>query len=290
MAVAGAGYVLLASSCMPSQDPVDLGPDPRTLTSCETNIDAAAPAFFKTYFRCVAITMNGSDIVIASDNLPPHPSYYYGKGSPNFAEFERYGSDQYGPNPNLIGKRSFKVTLPNVPVGRGLTITAAMVDGVVGSSPDEFALGPVGVALDSVALFNPLARPGDDIENEKYTFDSYNAHPAPEGSYHYHTATAGPLEVVKAAGFTSITAPGMASVELFGIMCDGTVVLGCTEINGDPVPATTLLDGQGGHVGDIRDAAGVVHFAARYHTHICPSTPGARRFTPEIQYYDRCGR
>jgi hypothetical protein len=88
-------------------------------------------------------------------------------------------------------------------------------------------------------------------------------------------------------GLTTSTTPGAATIEVYGVMCDGTFVLGCVELDGS-APAGAL-DAQGGHVGDLRDARGTVHFAARYHTHVCPSA-GGRKYTPEIQYYSACRR
>jgi hypothetical protein len=70
--------------------------------------------------------------------------------------------------------------------------------------------------------------------------------------------------------------------EIYGIMCDGTVVLGCTEADGT-APAGDL-DAQGGHVHDVGDGT-TTWFTARYHTHVCES---GRRFTPEIRYYEAC--
>ncbi|MGZ3417430.1 MAG: YHYH protein [Polyangiales bacterium] len=249
----------------------------RTLESCTTSIAADAPAFFATYFKCVTITTTADAIVIESQGLPPHLSYYYGAGSPNFAPFDTSRGSEYMPNPNKLKQKSLRVSVPKVPKSKGLTVTAAMVDGVVGTNGDEYSLGPVGIALDSVAIFNPLAAPGDDIEKEKFTFDDYSAHPAPDGTYHYHTASKGPLEVMTAIGKTG---------ELYGVMCDGTIVLGCTELDGSD-PGT--LDAQGGHVGDVKDAS-TTHFTGRYHVHVCPTKTGGRRFTPEIQYYSTCGK
>lgn len=262
----------------------EAGRGARSLTSCTTSIDPAAPAFYRTYFKCVTITMSGDSVVIATDALPPHASYYYGDGDPSFAAFDTSRGATYKPNPNKLAKRPFTLTVPAAPVSKNLIINAALVDGVVATSTQEYRLGPVGVALDSVPLFNPLARPGDDIDAEKYTFDAYDAHPAPDGTYHYHQSSRGPLEVLLLAGLTASAVPGTASVELFGIMCDGTVVLGCKELDGTAAPDGASLDAQGGHVGDIKDAT-TTHFTARYHTHVCPSSATGRKYTPEIQYY-----
>ena len=239
------------------------------------------PRFFAAYFKCVTISTTADAIVITSRGLPPHPSYYWGEGDPNFAAFDTSRGSDYLPNPNKLREKSLRVSIPSAPVAKGLTITSAMVDGVVGTSAEEYSLGPVGIALDSVAIFNPLAAPGDDIEKERFTFDDYSAHPSPDGAYHYHTTSKGPLEVLASIGATS-------GVELYGVMCDGTFVLGCTELDASS-PDLTALDAQGGHVHDLKDASGTVHFTARYHVHVCPSK-GGRKYTPEIQWYSTCGK
>jgi hypothetical protein len=83
--------------------------------------------------------------------------------------------------------------------------------------------------------------------------------------------------------------PGSAELGLYGIICDGTVLLGCTKLDGS-APNTARLDAQNGHVHDLRDSAGRVHFTGRYHTHVCATMTPARKFMPEIQYYSTCTR
>jgi hypothetical protein len=235
----------------------------RTLANCTTSIAADAPALFKK-FKCVTVTTTTTDVIIETEDLPPHKSYYYGKGHPNYEEFDLTRGTEYGPNPNKIAAQKIKITIPREPKPRGLTITSDMVDGLAMTSANEYALGPAGVALDSVALFNAVAAPGMNIEDEKFTFDSYNAHPEMRGAYHYHSASRGPADI---------------DANIIGIMCDGTVVLGCKEVDGSN-PAGTL-DGQGGHTHDVLD------MKARYHAHVCST---GRKYTPEIQYYSTCNR
>ncbi|MBT6176027.1 MAG: hypothetical protein HOI23_02190, partial [Deltaproteobacteria bacterium] len=218
----------------------------RTVANCETNIADDAPAFYKKYFRCVTITMDGDSVVIESDGLPPHASFYYETSDENYTEFVSQG-DGFYQNPNRIEAQNIRMTIGSNPRVRGLTIDDSLVDGDVGSSQDEYGMGTQGVALNSVALFNPLAAPGDDIEDELYSFDPYYGHPAQGGDYHYHTTSMGPLEVLEAAGLTTITTPGSASIEIYGMMCDGTLILGCTELNGD-VPDSSDFDSQNGQV------------------------------------------
>jgi hypothetical protein len=149
-------------------------------------------------------------------------------------------------------------------------------------------------------MFNPCASPPDIIEDEAYTFDLYSGHPAgSSGIYHYHTTSSGPLEVLayKLDEVTNTT-PGQAEIELYGIMCDGTVVMGCTELDGSAVDASDW-DAQNGHVHDIVDEDGSIMFVNRYHTHICyneiteedTDNNGYQEheFTPEISYYETLG-
>jgi hypothetical protein len=244
-----------------------------TIDNCATAIDSDVPAPYATLFRCVTMSIEGTDLVITSTALPPHESYYYGAGNANYVAWDDRGG-AYHPNPNTLTKSSTTIVVPLTPTSRNLTITTALVDGVNGTSGSEYRGGPVGIALDSVLLFNALAAPGDDIAQEQYTFDPYNAHPAPGGQYHYHRDSSGPLEVLARAGTPSIQA--------YGLMCDGTFVLGCTELDG-PAPSTTDLDAQNGHTHDMPS------LGPRYHIHICPMwTDHPRPYTPEIQFYNRC--
>ena len=180
--------------------------------------------------------------------LPPHLSYYYGEGSSQFEEFDFSRGERYRPNPNMIAAYRYTFRIPLNPVASGVTINATTVNLTVGDNTD-FPLGPAGVALDGVALFNPLAAPGDDIEDEKYTFDSNEGHPQQQGAYHYHAVAVGPLAVLQAPGSVTSQSPGTAEIELYGVMCDGTVVMGAKELDGSEAASDLDLqaDGQLAH-------------------------------------------
>ena len=258
------------------------------LDDCQTNIDSDVPEFYQMYFTCVDIEMNGDAVVITSDGLPPHLSYYYGQGHEYYTEFDTSGErSEYSPNPNTIASQNHSLEIPANPVSKNLTIDASLVDGAVNSSSDEYGMGTVGLALDGVSIFNSLAAPGDVIENEVFSFDSYNAHAEMSGNYHYHTDTMGPLEVLQHAGYTTSAIPGEGEIEVYGMMCDGTIVMGCTELDGS-APTTDDFDAQNGHLHDLTDLDGTTHFTNRYHTHICTGSFTNFLFTPEIQYYNTC--
>jgi hypothetical protein len=249
------------------------------LDNCGGSVAADAPAFYR-WFRCSTITNAGGAVTITTQDLPPHRSNYWGESSPNYEPFDTSRGPMYMPNPNLLAAQSVTITIPAAPQPRGLTIDKTLVDGVVGTSAFEYGLGGVGVATDSVVLFNPLAAPGMNIADEQYTFDRYNAHPEMRGMYHYHTVSQGPLKADEAGGLFA---------HLVGIMCDGTVILGCTELDGADADPTDF-DAQNGHLHDLRGKDGTVHFTGRYHTHVCPARFTGHLYTPEIMYYSTCQR
>jgi hypothetical protein len=260
-----------------------------TLDNCTTNIASNAPEFFKRYFRCVTIAMSGSDVVITANSRPPYRSAYYNTSDPNYGPFNTARGTQYRLNPNRIssGTQSYSVTIIGNPVSRGLSITSALVDMQAGTSTNEYRGNLMGIATNGILQFHGVAAPGDLITNELYTFDDAGGHPNTTG-YHYHGVARGALEALAKNGYTDSTAPGLASAELYGIMCDGTVVMGCRGLDGvAPDPAS--LDAQNGKVGDIRAKDGTLLFASRYHVFACSSLAGKSRvLTPEIQYYSQC--
>src|SRR5262245_36247063 len=86
--------------------------DELTLDTCSTSIGADVPPFFKDYFKCVDISVSGDEIVIHTNGLPPHKSYYFGEGSPNFAEFDTSRGSEYRPNPNQLREQTVTLRIP----------------------------------------------------------------------------------------------------------------------------------------------------------------------------------
>ena len=74
---------------------------------------------------------------------------------------------------------------------------------------------------------------------------------------------------------------------MYAMMCDGTAVLGCTELDGS-TPDDGAFDAQNGHVHDISDSDGI-QLENRYHTHVCTERWPNYPFFPEIAYYDQSG-
>ena len=256
--------------------------DELTLDTCSATVAEGAPDFYATYFACTDISVSSDGVTLASDGLPPHKSPYYPSDNPNYVAFDTRGGT-HNKNPGEIGTLNLSMTIPDNPVAKGITIDASMVDNTMNTSEHEYSAGAVGVALNGVAIFAAMAGPGDILADEAFTFDLYEGHPA-GSSYHYHFETPGPLEVLVKRGLSNTSVPGDGTVEIYGIMCDGTVVLGCTELDGS-IPDDSDFDAQNGHVGDISDGT-TVYFTNRYHTHVCPDRWPSYPFFPEIAYYE----
>ncbi|TNE86398.1 MAG: hypothetical protein EP330_21905 [Deltaproteobacteria bacterium] len=250
------------------------------LTNCAEDLSGAS-GFFADYFACTEISSATGGVQVATDGLPPHRSAYYAADHENYVEFDTRGGSHYK-NPNTIGEQDITMVFPSNPTPKGITINAAMVDNTMNTSNEEYSGGPVGIALNGVAIFAAMAAPGDDLWQEQYTFDLYEGHPAMT-TYHYHFETPGPLEVMVNRGWATSSTPGEGEVELYGMMCDGTVVLGCTELDGS-TPSSGDFDAQNGHLHDISDGT-TTHFTNRYHTHVCPDAYPDYPFFPEIAYY-----
>lgn len=256
----------------------------RTLETCDTTVDDDVPAFFRELYRCVDVTLADDGVAVSTIDLPPHPSPYYAESHPNWEAFDARGGTHFQ-NPNELAEQDMTITVPLDPTPKGISITEAMVDLEAGTSDEEYP-GGNGVALDGTVLFAAMAAPGDDIEEEEYTFDTYEGHPQNTGVYHHHGPSPAPLAVLVEVGWATTDAPGEAEVEVFGIMCDGTVLLGCTELDG-AAPDASDFDAQNGHLHDLVGGDGTTYFTGRYHTHMCDGVYD-HRYTPEIQYYEGC--
>ncbi|HNC96715.1 MAG TPA: hypothetical protein PKW90_11355 [Myxococcota bacterium] len=257
--------------------------DVRSFENCGTSVADDVPEFYQKYFLCSTISMDNGDVVVVTQNLPPYKTYYYGEGNPNYAEWDDRGG-AYHPNPSTLAAGTISMRVPSNPVSKGLTINDSLVDLQAETSDEEYNLGPAGVSPDSVAMFNSVAAPGDDILQEEFTFDEWGSHPAGT-EYHHHGANAGALAALQYSGLVSSITPGSSEPEVYGIMCDGTVLLGCLELDGSTVSGS--LDAQNGHVGDIKEGS-TTHFSGRYHIHMCADL-GHYGLSPEIQAYQDCG-
>lgn len=188
------------------------------------DIAADVPAWIADHFTCIRATMSGADVVIATQDLPPYASYYYGPGHPSYDP-----TPPTTPNPNRIQAQTVTLTVPASPALAGGTTAAP--------------LGPVGVAVDGVAIFNDDANPPDVLADELPTMDANGGHPTASGVYHYH-----------------FEPPRLSSDDaaLIGIAMDGFPIYGKRDEDGT-VP--TFPAGQNWHAhATMRFPGGVPHY------------------------------
>src|SRR5215217_3339406 len=169
-----------------------------------------APDLYKGFSSALTVTVEGSNVVLRSNGLPDHKSPYFAKTS---AQYEAYNgtNSRFQLAPNQIAEQQLVMRIPITPVKL--------------STPSPTPLGPIGIAVNGVALFNQYAGGGQPLAGEIDTFDQYNGHPQMAGQYHYH---AEPYWLTRAS-----------KEALVGVLLDGYPVYGPME-NGKLVSNTDL--------------------------------------------------
>ncbi len=126
-------------------------------------------------------------------------------------------------NPNDIETQSHSWTVP--------------VNPSVADSTTELPMGPVGVAINGIPLFNPYTNTGEDAVLTE-TFDSCDGHPDPFGVYHYHKQ---PSSCV----FSIVD--GQPS-SIIGVALDGFPIYGPIDENGNTLTSADLDECHGRYV------------------------------------------
>ena len=194
---------------------------------------ASLPDVFKKFNSTVSISTDGTNITIKSDGVPDHKSCYF---STTDSRYQAYNGTNpvFSKNPNSIGTHSFVFTIPASPA--------------VNAAHEATPLGPIGVAINGVPIYNQYAGPGTPLTNEVNSFDQYNGHPDQSATYHYHVEP------------WYITQNNTKSA-LVGFLLDGYPVYGPLE-NGKTLTSADL-DTYHGHTGVTADYPnGIYH----YHT------------------------
>ncbi len=206
---------------------------PAAPTAASSSASASTPAMYAHFESAVSVSVEGSTIALRSNGVPDHPSPYWGVGN------ALYEAPQAGMivNPNLIVAQSLVLHVPAAPV--------------VATASDT-PLGPIGMAVNGVAIFNQYAAGRSPLGQEIQTFDRYNGHPQQTGMYHYHVE---PLWLTSNHGASS----------LIGVLLDGFPVYGPRESDGS-VPSG--LDSCNGHTHATPDAPG-----GTYHYHVTAAAP-----------------
>ncbi len=186
------------------------------------------PAVFTSNYRPgVTITSTCTSVILKSNGTPDHVTPYWGVGHAMY-EAQLPG---HTVNPGSLQAQNFTMTIPVSPA--------------IASTHEETALGPIGMALNGVAIFND--REGGNVPLDPgvlLSFDRGGAHSGPGGLYHYHVS----------GDFTTLN-----DAKLIGFLRDGFPIYGRKDTTG----VYPTLDVYGGHFGPTQNyPAGIYH----YHT------------------------
>ncbi len=183
-----------------------------------------------------SFSVSEKQVTISSKGIPNHASVYF---ETTHSLYEVYNVDGFLKNPNKISTQNITMIIPRYPV--------------VASEHEETPLGTMGIAVNSVSLYNQYAAPGDDLENEIPTFDQWSGHPQNQGQYHYH-----------------LEAPYLTEQNgnegLVGLLLDGFPLYGTHE-NGVQI-TNDDLDQYHGHTGVTADFPQGI-----YHYHVTAESP-----------------
>lgn len=221
-----------------------------TLFSCKkdettpSGSNVTVPSVYSKIYGATSITNDGTYITIKTDGLPDHKSVYYPTTNALYENFSgtTFGGNTFSKNPNTISTQSLTFKIPVNP-------TAA-------STHAATSLGPIGVALNGVPLYNQYAGPNNQaLSGEIASFDKYYGHPQQSGQYHYHVE---PLYLTTVISTKS---------GLMGFLLDGFPVYGPQEESGTTVVSSDL-DAYHGHTHATVDYPNGI-----YHYHFTADAP-----------------
>jgi hypothetical protein len=213
-------------------------------TSTPTPTPTPVPSVYNKIYGATSITNDGTFITIKTNGVPDHRSVYYPTSNALYESFSgtTFGGFTFAKNPNIIANQTLTFKIP--------------VNPAVASTHAATSLGPIGVALNGVALYNQYAGPNNQaLTNEIASFDKYYGHPQQTGQYHYHVE---PLYLTTVRSTKS---------GLMGFLLDGFPVYGPHEENGSTV-TSSLLDAYHGHVHATVDFPNGI-----YHYHFTSDSP-----------------
>lgn len=205
-----------------------------TTTTTTTGDTSGIPAVYKKIYGATDMYKDGDYLVIKTTSLPDHKSPYYQGTQWASTKYEAYNgtNSAWNQNPNKIAQSNLTFRIPMNPKAASTHASTPM--------------GPMGVSLNGIALFNQYAAGGSPLTGEINSFDQYNGHPQMQGQYHYHIE---PLFLTAAKGKDA----------LIGFLLDGFPVYGPVE-NGKTLTSADL-DVYHGHTGVTADyPAGIYHY------------------------------
>lgn len=213
----------------------------KSADEASTTTTATLPAIFTKFNTTVTISTDGTFVTLRSNGLPDHKSPYYQGTAWASTLYEAYNgtNPNYATNPNRIASQNLVFKIP-------LNPTAATTHAATG-------LGPIGISVNGLPLYNQYAGPSLPLTNEINSFDQYNGHPQMSGQYHYHVEP-----------FYLTTLKGKSA--LMGFLLDGFPVYGPME-NG-VILTTSNLDAYHGHTSATTEYPNGI-----YHYHFTADAP-----------------
>jgi hypothetical protein len=194
------------------------------------------PSVYQKIYGANNITSDGNYIYIKTNGVPDHESVYFQKDNPLYQDFKKeltFAGYKFFKNPNQITAINYTFKIPLNPVKS--------------ETHRPTPLGPIGVAVNGVPLFNQYAGPNRSLSTEARSFDQYLGHPAQRGDYHYHVEP------------TYLTTVKLNKAALLGFLLDGFPVYGPQEKGKDVT--NEMLDEFHGHFNKTEDyPQGIYHY------------------------------
>jgi len=189
------------------------------------------PTAYAKFGSTVTVTLDGDYAVVRANGVPDHKSVYFARTDSRYEAYNGTNSS-FSTNGFQIVEQQLSFRIP-------LNPKAA-------ASHASTPLGPIGIAVNGVPIFNQYNGQNRPLTAEINSFDQYNGHPQMTGQYHYHVE---PLGITQKSG----------SSALIGFLLDGFPVYGPIE-NGKRI-TNADLDELHGHVGVTADyAKGIYHY------------------------------
>ncbi|MFC4231568.1 YHYH protein [Parasediminibacterium paludis] len=213
--------------------------DDGTATTTTTS-NATLPTVFSKFNSSVSISVSGDYVVLTTNDIPDHKSPYFATSD---SRYEAYNgaNTAYSKNPNSIVSQNITFKIPISPA--------------VASTHAATPLGPMGIAVNGVVIYNQYAAGGVPLTGEINSFDQYNGHPQMSGQYHYHVE---PTYITAAKGKSA----------LIGFLLDGFPIYGPVENGVTLTSSSSTLDVYHGHTSATADYPNGI-----YHYHITADAP-----------------
>jgi len=207
-------------------------------TTTSTTTSTTVPTVFSKFNTSVTISVEGNFVVLKSNGVPDHKSPYFATTD---SRYEAYNGTNtaFAKNPNSIVTQNFTFKIP--------------INPAVSSTHAATPMGPMGISINGVPIYNQYAAGNAPLTNEINSFDQYNGHPQMSGQYHYHIE---PLYLTATKGKSA----------LIGFLLDGFPLYGPQE-NGATV-TNSMLDVYHGHSHATADYPNGI-----YHYHITADVP-----------------